>query len=57
VDYEPYSTTPVEAKLVGGTVLLVKNVDPIDYPSNEEVLFYLGIPYGIARSSDIASIE
>lgn len=54
---ENYIGTPIQAKVVDGTVLLVKDVDPWEYASNEEVLTALGIPYDIARSSDIAGID
>ena len=38
-------------------IALCKNVDPWDYPSNEEALDLYGIPYFVLRSSDFGNVD
>jgi len=54
---EGYVAASVKTKLAGGKVLLIKDVDPWGYSSNEEVLMNLGISYDVANSRDVADID
>lgn len=47
----------VKPRIAGGDVLLLKDIDPWAYPANEEVLSDLGIPYDVATSSEIPTID